>query len=115
MFVHAYQSLVFNHMTSARIKMHGLKVVLGDLVLLKNDNVEVDDTVEDAISNRRDVKLEVKVVETGQDLADYNIYDVVMTLPGHSVSYPTNEIGALYKEFMARDGCDPHAMKRDHK
>jgi tRNA pseudouridine13 synthase len=120
MYVHAYQSLVFNYMVSERIEKYGNELVVGDLVLVENakDDAQLeglgvidDDVIGDAINNRRETKQIVKIVQES-DLNNYTIYDVVLPLPGHSVTYPSNSIGESYKSFMLKDGFDPDNMKR---
>lgn len=44
MYVHAYQSYVWNHAASERIRLYGTKnVVVGDVVLLSGELNEVDE------------------------------------------------------------------------
>jgi tRNA pseudouridine13 synthase len=44
MYVHAYQSFVWNHAASERIRLYGTKnVVVGDIVLLDGELNEVDE------------------------------------------------------------------------
>lgn len=114
MYVHAYQSLVFNNMTTERMKMYGTQVVVGDLVLLKDTDEVKGENVDVAIQNRRETKQNVKVV-TEEMVKKFTIFDVVLPLPGFSVSYPTNAIGEKYKQFMATHGMDPHKMEREHR
>jgi len=52
---------------------------------------------------------------TADDLANYTILDVVMTLPGFNVEYPGGAIGELYEQMMKADGLDPKRMRRDQR
>ena len=131
MFVHAYQSLVWNHAASARWKIFGEKVVEGDLVLAEKhheaEREEVDadgEVVIQAVGDDRAADLEDKYTRarplTREDAQSdkYTIYDVVLPTPGFDVEYPRNSIGDFYKTFMGseRGGyLDPHDMRRPYK
>ncbi|KAI9101960.1 pseudouridine synthase [Phlyctochytrium arcticum] len=129
LYIHAYQSLVWNFMATKRLSLFGTKPVIGDIVAVAGDEVsdlqeaeEADDTpevtVEAASGSKKEWKkrtMEVKILETEADLKDYTMADVVLPLPGHDVKYPTNEMNALYVEFMAQHGLDPHNMARKQK
>lgn len=132
MYVHAYQSLVWNVVAGKRWELYGDKVVEGDLVIVgaKDKNVvapnEVDELgeviilpgVDDSATRDGDFErarpLSKKEAESGK----YNIFDVVLPLPGWDVAYPSNEVGEFYKEFMGSErggGLDPHKMERKWK
>jgi tRNA pseudouridine13 synthase len=75
-------------MASERIKKYGMVPVEGDVVLDNN---------------------EPKIV-TQDTLHQYTVYDVALPMPGHSVIYPTNEIGQCYVEYMGQHGFHPDKM-----
>lgn len=52
---------------------------------------------------------------TEADLEKYTIFDVIMPLPGHDVSYPGGELGEKYREFLRLDGLDPDNFVRKQK
>jgi tRNA pseudouridine13 synthase len=135
MYVHAYQSLVWNVVAGKRWATYGDKVVEGDLVLVNEHKDKVDgaapiqkDTVdqdgeviinpagadsalsdEDAFERARPLSKEE--AESGK----YTIFDIVLPQPGFDVEYPRNAIGDFYKEFMGSErggGLDPHNMRR---
>jgi tRNA pseudouridine13 synthase len=136
MYVHAYQSLVWNVVAGKRWATHGDKVIEGDLVLVHehrekeaskqapvksediDDNGEVvinptgsENANAGALEFERARPLTLAEAESGQ----YSILDVVLPQPGYDVEYPANAIGAFYKEFMASEaggGLDPHNMRR---
>ncbi|KAF9169788.1 multisubstrate pseudouridine synthase 7 [Mortierella sp. AD011] len=115
MYVHAYQSFVWNNMLSERIRLFGTdKPVVGDLVAEDKAALEVSDEIEDDKGSSRAEPVRAKVL-TEQDVDQYTIYDVVLPLPGHDVLYPTHVIGEKYKELMAKEGLDPHEMRRPNK
>jgi tRNA pseudouridine13 synthase len=72
MYLHAYQSYIWNEATSKRIELFGLKVCVGDLVKDKNDKDNI-------------------LVLADDNIIHYDIYDVVLPLPGHNVIYPSNQ------------------------
>ncbi|KAF9142648.1 multisubstrate pseudouridine synthase 7 [Mortierella sp. GBA39] len=123
MYVHAYQSYIWNHMVTERIALYGAdKPVVGDLVAIDKNALEAEDENMDDNSNdnnkgassKGDSHVRAKVL-TEEDVDQYTIYDVILPLPGFDVIYPTHAIGAKYKELMAKDGLDPHSMKRGNK
>ncbi|RHZ79852.1 hypothetical protein Glove_140g75 [Diversispora epigaea] len=119
MYVHAYQSYIWNKMVSERIKYFGCdKPVIGDLVVLDDSDqsysIDAEDLDDDSIHIEDKKELKVKIL-IEEDLPNYTIHDVVLPLPGHSVLYPNNDISQKYKELMWIDRLDPRAMKRDIK
>ncbi|KAJ7329573.1 hypothetical protein JRQ81_015747 [Phrynocephalus forsythii] len=89
MYIHSYQSYVWNNMVSKRIEEYGLKAVPGDLVLKGGTAVPIEEGEAD----------------------NYTIHDVVMPLPGFDVIYPQHKIGEAYKEMLAVDNLDINNMK----
>lgn len=123
MYVHAYQSYIWNHMVTQRIALYGAdKPVVGDLVAIDKNALEAgDENMDDnnndnqrGASSKGDSHVRAKVL-TEEDVDQYTIYDVILPLPGFDVIYPTHAIGTKYKELMAKDGLDPHSMKRGNK
>jgi tRNA pseudouridine13 synthase len=78
MYIHAYQSYVWNMAASERIRIGGksLKPICGDLVY--------DKTKEGKFSYNI-IKLDSKNIDS------YSIEDVVLPLPGHNILYPNNQ------------------------
>lgn len=70
MYLHAYQSFIWNEATSKRVSSLGLKPCRGDLVMIE--------------STGKVIKL------TDENLGQYGIEDVVLPLPGYDVLYPDN-------------------------
>ncbi|KAF9204827.1 multisubstrate pseudouridine synthase 7 [Haplosporangium sp. Z 27] len=115
MYVHAYQSFVWNHMVTERIRLYGTdKPIVGDLVAEDRAALEVSDEVVDDKESSRGDHVRAKVL-TEQDVDQYTIYDVVLPLPGHDIIYPTHAIGEKYKELMIKEGLDPYSMRRSNK
>ncbi|XP_034983607.2 pseudouridylate synthase 7 homolog [Zootoca vivipara] len=89
MYIHSYQSYVWNNMVSRRIEEYGLVAVPGDLVLKGGTAVYIEES----------------------DVDNYTIHDVVMPLPGFDVIYPKHKIGKAYEEILAADNLDISNMK----
>lgn len=134
MYVHAYQSYIWNSVVSERIRLFGCsKAVPGDLVLNEADGATgematdiTDETapLEDTPASNGKVTQQTLMassktpkakVLTEEDASQYSIYDVVLPLPGYSVTYPTGTIGELYRKMMAADGLDIDKMFRPQK
>jgi tRNA pseudouridine13 synthase len=124
MYGHAYQSLVWNFVASKRWERFGAQVIKGDLVLVESqsvstqitDNDDMDIAWEEDILSTNSSGLVAHAI-TESDIQDgkYSIYDVVLPSPGWDVTYPSNEIGEFYAEFMGRPengGLDPYNMRR---
>ncbi|CAO2652476.1 Nn.00g007590.m01.CDS01 [Neocucurbitaria sp. VM-36] len=135
MYVHAYQSLVWNVVAGKRWTTHGDKVVEGDLVLV-NDHRDKETTHQPTNPDVEDQDGEVIINPSGSENANaaesdferaraltaaeaasgkYTIWDVVLPQPGYDVEYPKNSLGDFYKEFMGSEkggGLDPHNMRR---
>ncbi|KAG7100809.1 Multisubstrate pseudouridine synthase 7 like protein [Verticillium longisporum] len=135
MYLHAYQSYVWNHAASRRWALHGDAVVEGDLVVVDaapkpdtsvtdpelvraqpdgqaNSHGQNDDDEPDEPTAAR--PLTAEEATSGR----YTIHDVVLPSPGDAVLYPSNALGAFYEAFMARPengGLDPHSMTRRHR
>ena len=128
MYLHAYQSHVWNHVASRRWALHGDKVVKGDLVICdssaetaQTDSAGKDQDGDDIINpldleDEEDAPLRARpLTEEEANSGKYTIYDVVLPSPGYDVTYPDNEIGSFYADFMGREengSLDPHKMRR---
>ncbi|NWS17260.1 PUS7L protein, partial [Pachyramphus minor] len=91
-YVHAYCSKIWNEAASYRLKIYGLNVVEGDLVLSeeKDESISLND--------------KVHVVTASEESAKkYSIYQVVLPMVGHSIKYPSNKVGQWYHERLSKD------------
>ncbi|OCF71410.1 tRNA pseudouridine13 synthase [Kwoniella mangroviensis CBS 8886] len=128
MYVHAYQSYIWNIIVSERIRLSSTEPLVGDLVFVDKDtlgegDVPNPDSVPAHAKDRKGRPLrkwattsspEVKQL-TEEDLPNHTIFDVVMPLPGWDVDYPGGSIGEKYAEALKRDGLDIHKMRRDQR
>ncbi|PVU87235.1 hypothetical protein BB560_006528 [Smittium megazygosporum] len=140
MYVHAYQSYIWNKAASERIRKYGSSdVVLGDLVLKKGGKkssgqgtaelVEGSETKTETPANEDfsdentslpydcDIndfteysRCEVEVVNE-DNISLYSIYDIVLPTFGLDVQYPTNDVKNIYDQILSSDGIDPSALK----
>lgn len=119
-YVHAYQSYVWNLVTSKRMELFGMEVQVGDLVMMEQKSlvstivteiVDGEAFAEDVAGATTD---RVKALtQEDVDSGKYTIYDVVLPSPGYDVLYPTNpQLMEVYESAMAKDGLDPHKMNR---
>lgn len=136
MYVHAYQSLVWNVVASERWKRFGNQVVDGDLVLVDEhgdkgqvttvpEDLDVDGEIivqpgeNDRAGNADDIFARARALTADEvKSGKYSIFDIVLPTPGYDILYPANEIVDVYKDFMAstRGGnLDPHDMRRKWK
>ncbi|RDA94173.1 hypothetical protein CP533_6635 [Ophiocordyceps camponoti-saundersi (nom. inval.)] len=118
MYLHAYQSYVWNHAASTRWELYGSSVVEGDLILVdealnKEEDQEDEDENANFLTDPTTTTTTARPLTAEEALTNrYTIQDVVLPSPGYAVTYPTNALGKFYQDFMARDGLDPHKMRR---
>ncbi|XP_074644790.1 pseudouridylate synthase 7 homolog [Tubulanus polymorphus] len=105
MYVHSYQSYVWNNVVSRRIREHGLRLAVGDLVLPVAMEIGNDPA--------RKEKPE-PVVVTKENLEQYTIHNVVLPLPGFDVIYPDN-VKSWYEELFEKDELNINTLKHKVK
>ncbi|KAL3280844.1 hypothetical protein HHI36_004073 [Cryptolaemus montrouzieri] len=114
LYIHAFQSLIWNTMVSKRIKKYGLKPVENDFVIVNNVYIEPDmDPTEDNEENSENSDENVKMTSetprpqvkslTKTDLTNYTIFDIVLPLPGYDIQYPEN-MKNDYREELEKYG-----------
>ncbi|XP_013787304.1 pseudouridylate synthase 7 homolog [Limulus polyphemus] len=96
MYIHSYQSFIWNKVVTRRIKQFGLVPIIGDLLLPGNDPEK--DVCKDGIS-----KCSPSVVTEADLSKGISIYDIVLPLPGYNIVYPQNEVMEWYKELLEKD------------
>lgn len=141
MYIHAYQSLIWNEIVSRRVAAHGLNLCEGDLVYVDSTGVCDDHVDDDAIEMNDDgdgngdggdeqpadanadqasqisrFQAMVKpLTQADIDSKKYSIFDVVLPLPGHDITYPSNECGQWYEDRLKRDKLSSELLKRKQK
>ncbi|XP_062544575.1 pseudouridylate synthase 7 homolog [Armigeres subalbatus] len=130
LYCHSYQSLIWNRVASRRLKELGHRLIPGDLVYV-DKTVEAEMAIEDGLVEQQDnviddtpekstdtsyFKTLVKPL-TEADIASgqYTIFDVVLPLPGHDITYPANECGQWYEEILAEDDLSSEKLKGQTK
>ncbi|XP_050113644.1 multisubstrate pseudouridine synthase 7-like isoform X2 [Malus sylvestris] len=126
MYVHSYQSYLWNHAASMRVKKYGTdQVVLGDLVYCKGNETEkvtevvssecVDENGDDTLdpndlgdiadTNLPEEKLSLVKAVTAEDIqsGNYTIEDVVLPMPGSRVIFPENDIADVFHDLAKKD------------
>ncbi|XP_072952200.1 multisubstrate pseudouridine synthase 7 [Typha angustifolia] len=122
MYVHSYQSYLWNHAASMRVQKYGVsQVVQGDLVYCKDnlseevvvlDKFETEDDCNDEFLSDTsceeilEEKLQLVKAVDSEDLSKgiYSFEDVVLPLPGSRIQFPENEVANVYHEMAKRDG-----------
>lgn len=136
MYVHAYQSLVWNFAVGERWRLYGDKVVEGDLVMVnEHKNKLIDTTPNETVDADGEVVIQPAGDDRAHDMDEvferartltaeevaggaYSIFDVVLPLPGFDVNLPANAVADFYKTFMASErggGLDPYDMRRSQR
>lgn len=125
MYGHAYQSLVWNKMAVRRSRM-GTKVFAGDLVIVGDKNAapmadQVDQDGEEVVHPGEEDSAEADHFVRARPLSQaevesgkYDIFDIVLPLPGWDILYPQNLVKE-YEKLMAEDKLNPHQMRRAWK
>eukprot|EP00118_Oscarella_pearsei_P009351 m.53784 g.53784 ORF g.53784 m.53784 type:complete len:587 (+) comp34278_c0_seq6:340-2100(+) len=95
MYVHSYQSLIWNRIVSRRLREFELNVVVGDLIQHPDGSI--------------------KPLTAEEQLSLYSIYDVVMPLPGHDIQLPQNQTKDWYDTMLKDDGFSLATLKHKVK
>merc|ERR1711966_580568 len=84
MYLHAFQSVVFNTMVTRRLGMAS-EAIIGDLAL---DTTAPPDQTDAGIFGPQ-----VRVLSSQEEASTCPLHLVVLPLPGHSVTSPTHSLG----------------------
>ena len=107
MFVHSYQSYLFNMVATHRIEVGGsTEVRVGDLVLIE------DKPSGEGGGGTSGLKGKKVMVVDEQDISNYSITDVVLPLAGSKIMYPGGSCGDFFDELLKKDGLSKDDFKR---
>eukprot|EP01080_Neovahlkampfia_damariscottae_P001574 gene1574-12699_t len=96
MFLHSYQSLIWNKIVSKRIEKYGTKLIEGDIIEIGNEKI--------------------KILTKEDSFEKYSIFDLVFPLPGCDVEFPKNEFGIdFYNELLKQDEITLKDFEHHHK
>mmetsp|Transcript_6937 Transcript_6937/g.14465 ORF Transcript_6937/g.14465 Transcript_6937/m.14465 type:complete len:745 (-) Transcript_6937:156-2390(-) len=100
MFLHAYQSYLWNKVASHRIKTGGSSdVQVGDLVLIEDKSLKEGGGGTSGLKGKAVKVLDAEDVKGGK----YSISDVVLPLVGSKIIYPKGSSGEHYDELLKKD------------
>ncbi|XP_059473464.1 pseudouridylate synthase 7 homolog [Neocloeon triangulifer] len=123
LYLHSYQSYIWNKVLSKRIQEFGFKPVVGDLVLADDSKLVDTEVLEgpvsdpsdgsEAVSSTNESKLPNVIAITEENLEKYTIHDIVLPLPGFNVTYPENKTAEWFNEFFQEDGLTLDSLKQN--
>ena len=109
MFLHAYQSYLFNLAASERIESGGsTQIRVGDLVLIEDKSLGVEGGGTSGLKGKTVKMLDEQDLPTSM----YSITDVVLPLVGTKILYPGGPSGNSFDELLKRDGISKEDLAR---
>jgi len=111
MYLHAFQSEIWNFVASFRVQRYGLSpAVAGDLVYVHEDEAGKEAGREEGQERSYEKDVRLVTEEEGRE-GSVPITRVVLPLPGVSVVYPANECGGQYKLRCEARGVSLEAFR----
>ena len=124
MYVHAYQSYVWNAVAALRVTEGGHSTPIeGDLVYSATaagaESTEKP-TNGTAYRNNKEAIISASRVAkvrrlSAEEASSRSIHDVLLPLPGYNVEYPAGKCGQLYRDMLQSDGLDIDNLFRKQK
>lgn len=129
LYIHAFQSYIFNRAASYRIASFGLSVIPGDLVMVKDSNQaeaanyndaeyeaeggdrKADEEPDTNITDRVPAGYRIAIASEEDVVSNrYNIADVVLPLLGNKIELPTNAIREYMLNLLAEEELEYSAF-----
>lgn len=114
LYLHAYQSFLWNKILSKRIRKFGKNVLEGDLVLVNSEKELENEDLESVETESIEIKSTVRFLSK-DELGNFQITDVVHPLPGYNVTYPNNIVKEWYEELLKEDDLTSEHLKQTVK
>ncbi|GAB6033495.1 multisubstrate pseudouridine synthase 7 [Chamberlinius hualienensis] len=109
MYVHSYQSYVWNRIVTRKYKTYGVQPIEGDLYMKESDP---NNGVEEEVEIQTVERPKPQYFSSNDDISSE---DLVLPLFGYDISYPNNEVAKWYEEILSSDGLDINDVKRKIK
>jgi tRNA pseudouridine13 synthase len=103
MYLHAYQSWLWNKAASERIRVYGTRPVVGDLVF-SNTISPTEDIQAEGRGSKSKLRAVTELTQEMIQMGRYAITDVVLPAPGFEVQYPSHSIGQFFKDLLEKGG-----------
>lgn len=107
LYVHAYQSYIWNKAISYRFAKYDHNLVIGDIVLKDTaDDLKenVDELEDDAVEEESIPNTDIFTFVTEENISNYTINDLYLPLIGKGIILPKNDIGEYVASLIAEDG-----------
>ncbi|RWS09437.1 pseudouridylate synthase 7-like protein [Dinothrombium tinctorium] len=122
MYMHAYQSLIWNKLANYRLEKYGYNVVPGDLLVFdehSENNNELDEEVDenDDINDETTVeKIKTEpVIADESNISKATMFNVVLPIVGSKIKLPENSVKQKLMDLLAADGLSIESFNKRSK
>lgn len=106
LYLHAFQSYIWNQVASYRFRTYGQKVVIGDLVISSCNN-STNNEIKNNNSNGKikfNIPDEQILLVTKENIHSFTIFDIVLPIIGTLSKLPQNDTRAYIEEIFNSEG-----------